>query len=730
MTALELWGGPECTISRTGDDFSDQLRLTKHHDRDDDIELICGLGLAAVRYPVLWERVSPNDPAKRDWVWSDKRLRRLRERNVRPIIGLVHHGSGPRYTNLLAENFAAGVERHAGAVAERYPWVQDWTPINEPCTTARFACLYGHWYPHHRDERSFWGALLNQIDATRLAMRAVRVVNPEARLIQTDDLGRTFATARVRDQAAFDNTRRWMGWDLLIGRVVPGHPFWTRICAHGFEQRIRAIADDPCVPDIIGINHYLTSDRFLDHRIHRYPTSLQGGNSDHPFVDTEAIRVLEPPPPGVDGVLREAWDRYGIPVAVTEAHNGSTREEQMRWTYDTWRTAEDLRREGVDVRAVTSWSLFGSSNWNTLLTAPGSYESGAYDVSSGQPRATAMVPLLRALATSVIPDHPVLAGAGWWERDIRLVHPPAPRPAPLREHRRSLRGTITVEPPPILIIGATDMIGRAIAAACAHRQIACQLVTKPGPDRVDAGKTAALLDEARPWAVINIANQVDIDPADRIRGKYTGAVSMVRACNERGIATVTFISDHIVNGTDSQRFHDMDISEPLGGQARGEASTERGITELGGRNLIIRATACFSPFDRRNFAARAIQTLRRGERFYAADHQVVSPTYVPDLANTVLDLAIDDEAGIWHLNNGTALSWMEFARLLAVACELDPDQIVPAAEPSLEWRVAFPAFGALDTAQARLLPSLQQAVAHFAHELRISGGLSPIAVAS
>ena len=46
-----------------------------------------------------------------------------------------------------------------------------------------------------RDERLFWLALLNQIDAARLAMRAIRAINPAARLVQTEDLGRTYATA-------------------------------------------------------------------------------------------------------------------------------------------------------------------------------------------------------------------------------------------------------------------------------------------------------------------------------------------------------------------------------------------------------------------------------------------------------------------------------------------------------------------------------------------------------
>src|SRR5690606_2235937 len=148
----------------------------------------------------------------------------------------------------------------------RYPHIRDWTPVNEPVTTARFAALYGHWYPHARDEKLFWIAVLNQVDATRLSMAAIRRIRPDARLIQTEDVGRTFSTPRMEEQARFNDERRWASWDLLTGRLIPGHPLYERLCKFGLQERLAEIADDPCPPDILGINHYLTSDRFLDER--------------------------------------------------------------------------------------------------------------------------------------------------------------------------------------------------------------------------------------------------------------------------------------------------------------------------------------------------------------------------------------------------------------------------------------------------------------------------------
>ena len=729
MTKLELWGGPECTVNRVRDTFGDQLRLTGHHDRLGDLDLIAALGIQTVRYPILWERVAPDDTDERDWGWSDARMAGLRERWLRPIVGLVHHGSGPAYTDLLADSFAPGLARHARAVAERYPWVHDWTPANEPCTTARFACLYGHWYPHHQDEWSFWLALLNQIDGTRLAMREVRRVNPAARLVQTDDLGRTFATVAIRDQAAFDNVRRWMGWDLLCGRVDASHPFWRRLCDMGFEDRLRAIADDPCPPQIIGVNHYLTSDRFLDHRVQRYPGGLRGGNHDGAFVDTEAVRVLVPPPPGLRGVLQEAWDRYRIPLAVTEAHNGCTREEQMRWTYDAWEIARELRSGGVDVRAVTNWALFGSSGWNTLLTATGEYEPGAYDVSGGTPRPTALVPMLKALARDEAPDHPVLSGAGWWRRDIRFHHPKVSRPAQTREHvpgsGQSGRGLS----PPILITGATGTLGQALAAACNHRQIAHVLTDRRQLDLADPSSIADALARHRPWVVVNAAGWVRVDDAEDdadacMEANGAGAARLAAACADRGIQTVSMSSDLVFDGRLDRPYVESDQAAPLNAYGGSKLAAELAIDRLAGSHLVVRTAAFFSPWDRHNFAVHTAETLVAGRRFVAADDQVVSPTYVPDLCNAVLDLAIDGESGLWHLTNGQGVSWADFARLIARGCGLDEALVEGRPGVELGWRAPRPAFVPLASERGRLMPSLGRAVDRFARELRMGGRLN------
>jgi dTDP-4-dehydrorhamnose reductase len=722
MQPLELWGGHECTVNRVGDAFHDQTLRSGHHDRPGDLDRFAALGLKALRYPVLWERADPEGRGQYDWRWTDERLGRIRDLGLRPIAGLLHHGSGPRCTDLLDPGFAPAFAAYARATAERYPWIEAWTPINEPLTTARFSALYGHWHPHAREERAFWLALLNQVDATRLAMREIREVRPDAHLIQTEDLGRTYSTRAVAHQADFDNARRWMTWDLLEGRVAPGHALWRRLDGLGFGERLAAIAEDPCPPNVVGVNHYLTSDRFLDHRTESYPADRIGGNEFMTFADVEAVRTVLPAPGGLEGALDEAWTRYGRPLAVTESHNGCTREDQVRWLRDGWEAAQRLRGRGVEVRAVTAWALLGTHDWNSLLTRQaGHYEVGAFDVRCAPPRPTALAAEVRRLAAGG-EAHPGTLGPGWWRRDIRLQFKPVFRTVESPEPRPAW-GTPAPSPRPLLIAGATGTLGKALARACEWRGIDYRLTGRGELDLEDQASVDRILEACDPWAVINAAGWVRVDEAEAspdacLAANAAGAVALARACAERDLPMVGFSSDLVFDGRAERPLVEDDIPSPLNVYGRSKAQAETDVLALGGRALMVRTAAFFSPFDSYNFASQVVRTLAAGQPFRAAEDLVISPTYVPDLVGAVLDLLLDGETGLRHLANPSAVSWADFARQVAGALDLDPGLVEGAPGASFGWPAVRPTFAALGTARGQLMPPLEDAIARYAGAMR------------
>jgi dTDP-4-dehydrorhamnose reductase len=420
IKTLETWGGIECSFNRVGDLYMDQLHYGGHYERgEEDIARFASLGIKAIRYPIIWEKHQPMIGGEVDWTWTARQLNALRDYNIRPIAGLMHHGNGPVFTGLMSDSFPYLFESYASAVARKFPWLEYYTPINEPLTTARFSGLYGIWYPHRKTDKAFATILFNQMKAIVLAMKAIRKINPEAKLVQSEDLSKTYSTPLLRYQADFENERRWLTYDILCGRLKQGHALWDYFKGLKVsDEMLNFFLDAPCPPDIIGADHYLTSERFLDEHLQQYPVYYYGGNHKHIYADVEAIRVKHPQPRGLKLLLKECWERYKTPIAITEVHVNGTTEDQIRWFKEVWDTARQLRNEGLDIEAVTSWALLGSYGWNNLLTVPhGHYEHGAFDVQTGVPEPTELVSFLRNLAADPEYHHEALDQKSWWQQE-------------------------------------------------------------------------------------------------------------------------------------------------------------------------------------------------------------------------------------------------------------------------------------------------------------------------
>jgi dTDP-4-dehydrorhamnose reductase len=701
--AIALWAGLECTVARIGDTYRNQAQETGHTDRETDLDAIAALGIRTLRYPILWETIAPDEPTQCDWRWHDERLARLRSLDIVPIAGLVHHGSGPRYTNLLDPAFPALLATHAHRVASRYPWITHFTPINEPLTTARFSGLYGHWYPHGRSLAAFLQSLAIQCRAIVLSMQAIRCVTPHAQLVQTEDLGKVFSTAPLTYQAEHENQRRWLGFDLLCGRVDRTHPWYPDFLAAGVDSHALGFFEsNPCLPDIVGINHYLTSERFLDHRRERYPAHHHAGNLFEKYADVEAVRIdFDAACTGPQLRLLEAWERYRLPLAVTEAHHGCTRDEQVRWLMEVWHAAHAVRREGADVRAVTIWSLFGCVDWNTLLTQQaGFYESGVFDARCQPPRPTILATAAHALATTGAFDHPVLDSAGWWRRPERFYQVPTTSPidAPCRTRR-------------IAITGATGTLGQAFARICAHRGLDCDLLSRAELDIASFGSIEAALLRHRPWAVVNAAGYVRVDQAEQeaercFRENAIGAELLARACARVGIPYVTFSSDLVFDGSLGRAYVESDLVCPTGIYGSSKAAAERLVAEACPNALVIRTSAFFGPWDRYNFVHRVVEELNAGRMVEASDRILVSPTYVPDLVHAALDLLIDGASGVWHLANQGLVSWHALALRVAAAARIDARVLVRVDQGC--QRIT-----ALTSERGLILPPLEEAIGRY-----------------
>lgn len=728
-TEIEIWGGVECTINRVGDQYFDQSEYSGHYERGvRDIDLIGSLGIKMLRYPVLWEKHQPVKDGNIDWSFIEKNLNRLRELNIAPIAGLVHHGSGPRHVNFYDGSFEEGLAEYAKMVIQKFPWLEYFTPVNEPLTTARFCGLYGHWYPHGNSDYHFYKVLVSECKATVMAMKAIRQYRPDAKLIQTEDLGKTYSTPLLSYQAEFENNRRWLSYDLMCGKVNPDHFMWHYMVEAGIgEDELLYFIDNNCVPHIAGFNFYITSERYLDHNVNEYPQQYHGGNCSHRYADIEIVKVHMKEENGPALLLREAWQHLQLPLAITECHLHSTREDQMRWFNVMWKTLNKVKHEGVDIRAITAWAIFGLTGWNRLVTQPGGdYEPGVFNVSSGCPKPTALARFIQELTHHKVYYHPVLENEGWWQRSNRQQFGSN---KVVQMKRKKPSGSCR----PLLILGRTGTLGKAFSRICDHRNIHHLVLNASDINITDTKATEQIIKELQPWGIVNAAgyekvNEAELESDACFDANCDGPAALAKLTAKYSVRFLTFSTDLVFDGNKNEPYTESDGPHPINTYGLSKAIGEKKILAENPEALIIRTGSLFGPWDKGNFVSRTLANLKEGRITTAASDVYLSPTYIPDLVHESLNLLLDGDTGIVHVTNGGQANWADLAKQVAILGGFETSLVEPVRQHKIQAAAMLPHYTVLKSEKGIILPSWEFALQRYFEDSGFNYQFSRIAV--
>lgn len=704
---METWGGIECSINRVGDEYFDQLAYDNQYNQLTQLEKICNLGITKLRFPILWEKQQPDLQQPIRWAVIPH-LDYLKDRKVDVIAGLAHHGSGPIGANVLDDDFPEKLAVYAGKVAKKFPWITNYTPINEPLTTARFCGLYGIWHPHGHSDQTFLKILLNECKASILAMKAIRKHCPQAKFILTEDLAHIHSTPALRQQADFENHRRWLSIDLLCGKVDVQHPLWNYLLESGIETEALAFFTEQLMsPDVLGFNYYITSERFLDENIVNYPLHTHGGNGRQHYADIEAIRTGQTTLMGVRQLLKLAWQRYQLPLAITEAHLHCGREDQLRWLKHIWEDTKLLKADGIPVVAITFWSLLGAHGWNKLLTeAGGTYEPGAFDLHSGIIRPTAISKLITDISETGDYDHPLLASPGWWER-LERIHYPSKAQSKIQQQASKAR--------PVLILGGNGSLGYSFANSCLHRGIAYRSLGRAELDLSNLDQLSMTINKYQPWAIINAAGFSNVEDAehnfdDCCLSNTFGPSLLAWLCKKHGIKLMSFSSDLVFDGAKGESYTESDLTNPLNNYGRSQANAEQLVLAQYPEALLIRSSNFFGQAQAKDPFQTMRKALQNGQKFSVASDVYISPTYLPDFVAMAIDLLIDDESGLLHLTNDTTISYYELAKEIAQRSRLDANKLMAVPMKDFGLHAKRPIYSALQTQNGIPFSSLEKAL--------------------
>jgi dTDP-4-dehydrorhamnose reductase len=364
-------------------------------------------------------------------------------------------------------------------------------------------------------------------------------------------------------------------------------------------------------------------------------------------------------------LVEQAWERYGRTIAITEVHNGATREEQVRWFVEVWESAQELRGRGVDLCAVTAWSLLGAYDWNRMVTRfIGHYETGVFDVRTGTPRATLLAGVLKELAEGGKPSLPQIAGPGWWRRDTRLIHA-APKADSEYEVFAGMEAPGGARP--LMIVADESELGRLAVRSCEARGL-YYVRCSGSPERT--------LREANPWAVLDARDPDAVCGGSR---RLRGADGSLEELAGR---------------------HDVPLALVTGAEEWHRSLEQPGVLE-------IRTGALFMPWDRSARAIAILDALDAGRPVEVDASAGWSRVYGPDVMDVLLDLLLDGVTGAVNVRPAERVSELEFARALAETAYRDPDLIratgSPAPAPLFAWAGPASYLPPLETTLERLV---------------------------
>ena len=204
----------------------DLLAECGHYDRwREDLSLVRELGLKVLRYGLPYYRMH-RGPGDYDWEFADLVMAEMQRLEITPILDLMHFGVPDWLGNYQNPELPLHFADFAGAVAERYPWVRHYTPINEIYVTARISALDGLWNEQLRTDAGFVTATKHLVAASILATHHIAQQRPDCVIVQSESAEFTHeARASSSPSITLRNKLRLVALDLLYAHAPDADVF-------------------------------------------------------------------------------------------------------------------------------------------------------------------------------------------------------------------------------------------------------------------------------------------------------------------------------------------------------------------------------------------------------------------------------------------------------------------------------------------------------------------------
>ncbi len=349
-----IWGaGMECSfLPHLG---VDQFNWTQHDRfwREDLRRAKEEAGITHLRYAFPWHVLEPSR-GRFDWSFSDERIAECEKLGIHLMLDVMHFGTPTWLKQAVGDpEFPESLERFAEALVGRYRTsIKVWCPFNEPLVSALFSGDFGFWPPHSRKWRGYMPVLTRIVQAVSRGIRAIRRVQPESTVLLCD-ASENYKTRvpALQKEVNRRNLRRFVVMDLLTGRVDKDHPLYAWLHAYGMSDLdLDWFRANPQSPDLLGLDYYPHSDWQLDQ---------QQGQVRQRRADN---------PAGLYVVASAYYNRYGLPMMLTETSVDGQPINREIWLDNTIDQIRRLREEGIPMLGLIWWPMLDQMDWDGAMT--------------------------------------------------------------------------------------------------------------------------------------------------------------------------------------------------------------------------------------------------------------------------------------------------------------------------------------------------------------------------
>lgn len=263
----------------------------------------------------------------------------------------------------------------------------------------------------------------------------------------------------------------------------------------------------------------------------------------------------------------------------------------------------------------------------------------------------------------------------------------------------------------ILITGSNGLLGQTLVKKLTENKEITVIATSLGTNRIrektgyryeemdisNSNQVEALFEKYRPNVVINTAAMTNVDACEvekqSCRKLNVDAVELlIQNCEKHHSHLIQLSTDFVFDGKDGP-YEETATPNPISYYGESKYEAEEIVRNASIKWSIVRTIIIYGLVDdmsRSNIVLWAKEALEQKKELKIVNDQYRSPTYVGDLADACISIALKSATGIFHISGKDLMSIAELVRRVAAFFQLDGTNIKEISSESLNQAAKRP----------------------------------------